>query len=198
MHGIKPEKLIPAQETNLIQGTLILIWLIMNYTTIKLSYKCFCKNISHLFFFFLPTDFVPGMKIYACREPESAVLRGMIYSVPKLSPTTISLRSSPYLHIQIAPVILMTTLLFTCEDTQFQKLALPLGLAYGVTQGWIWKQFCSCGCGKSHTYCCLWNCTRWSIGITHNCFHKIRRKELEQPYWYKSWWQHVLQVQKGK
>lgn len=136
------------------------------------------------------------MKIYACRESKNAVLRGMIYSVPKSSRTTISLRSSPYLHIQIAPVILMTTFLRTCEDTQFQKLALPLGLAYGVTHTWIWEQFCSCGCGKSHTYCCLWNCTSYSIGITHNCFHKIRRKELEQSYWYKSWWQHVLQVQK--
>lgn len=88
------------------------------------------------------------MKIYACTESKSAVLRGMIYSVPKLSSTTISLRSFPYLHIQIAPVILMTTFLLTCEDTQFQKLALPLGLAYGVTHKmdletvlflWLWE-----------------------------------------------------------
>lgn len=66
MHGIKPEKLIPAQETNLIKGTLILIWLIMNYTTIKLSYKCFCKNINHLFFFFcLQTLFLVWKSMHA-------------------------------------------------------------------------------------------------------------------------------------
>lgn len=67
-------------------------------------------------------------------ESQSAVLRGMIYSVLKLSPTTISLRSSAYLHVQTASVILMTTFLLTCEGTQFQELALPLGLACGVTQ----------------------------------------------------------------
>lgn len=57
-------------------------------------------------------------------ESKSAVLRRIIYSIPKLSPTTISLRSSAYLQIQIASVILMTTFLLTCEDTQFQKPAL--------------------------------------------------------------------------
>lgn len=101
----------------------------MNCTTIHLSYKCIYKNINWLFFAY----FVPDMKTYACRESKSAVLRGMIYPVPKLSPTTISLRSSAYPHIQIAPVILMSTFLLTCEDTQFHKLVLPLGLAYGVT-----------------------------------------------------------------
>lgn len=77
----------------------------------------------------MPTDFVPGMKTYAFGDSKSAVLRGMISSVPKLSPSTVSLGSSAYLHIQIAPVMLMTTFLLTCEDTRFQKLALPVGFA---------------------------------------------------------------------
>lgn len=60
----------------------------------------------------------------------SAVLRGTVYSsVPKLSPTPISLGSCTYPHFKIALVILMNTFLITCEDTQFQKLTVIGGLA---------------------------------------------------------------------
>lgn len=92
----------------------------MNCTTTNLSYKRICKNINQHFFAY--TDFVPGMKTHACRESLSAVLRGMIYSVPKLSPTTISLRSSAYPHIQIAPVILMITFFLHVRIHNFRSL----------------------------------------------------------------------------
>lgn len=82
----------------------------------------------------LSTDFVVLVqKPTHAERSRSADLRGMTYSsVPKLSPTTLSSGAWTYPHFKIAPVILMNTLLVTCEDTPFQKLPVALGLACGV------------------------------------------------------------------
>lgn len=173
----------------------------MNYMTIVLSYEYICKNIS-LHFFHWYTNFVLLVqKPMLSERTRSTVLRRRIYfSFPRLRVVKDNSGSCTYLYFKIALLILMSTFHDLCEDTQFLQTSGTLGFARGVAwNDWYENSSVLVSIGNLTGTTAFGTAASYSTGITHNCFHKIsRRKELEQPCWYRSQWWQVLKVQNIK